>query len=967
MNMRKLIVVVMMLGTTEVWADALPSPAMSYSFNGAVTMNAESTSSAAITWQSTPAATSYVSAPNTKALLLLSYIYSNAASNSGPDFTTSAWTALLYARVPATANQIVVSYGNRTVVNSLGLVSTGINGVKVVRISSPGKYSDLGVSATVKNAPAEWHSYALVYSGGQLALFVDGVAAGSAAYTPQTSQKNIQFGSFFGMVPSGLANATIGAIDEFRSYSSALTAEQLTALHAEMSAPVKVNGAAPYYSVSFNGNANSNPEASASLSWKLASYFATSPNGQAVNIGRTHAYTSSSLVAATTGDWTLSFVGIPPNIANEVFLNYGRVTLLNSIIFRSAGSEQLTLSRMSASDSKSMADLVTPIAVADSLSNWHTYTLTYRVVDSRLVLYVDDAFAGAADEFTSPVFASNCGIQLGDLFAGRGSTGLATSTSGFIDEMRFYTNALSSAQVATLHESFSHEMSGYSATLSGSVNWSEIMWDGGKTWANSDVEDVTLTLSADTTLTIDEAVELHVLKVIGPGTLTVVGSSTLKPFAIVCAPAATFSCPVTFRGTYYVDFDSPVTFANATSLYPDDTVVNSTKAATRTLYGTHTWTGIWYIPVCTSLDYGVVVASGTTVNAQNTIFTQVGNNRCAFRIKEGGTLNASSSVSMRTNTGYGVFEVSGAMNVAAGYYLYLENGGGCGFGSVDGSRTLNPTGLLTVPAVRHKTGTSTTLAVNTVLTGSSGTGLEILKYSSSDSTSSDMFFADGLTITANADVRFFYGNNSRWFRPCGEVVLDTNGHTISFDAFMAFAVGDTTKTRGRIVKKGAGTLKMNFAGLSAGNDYPGGTDVQGGTFFVAKTGCAGSGAIGVADGAEIALASGVTITNAVTLASGATFAVSNVLSRTDAVLRAGALVANGPAQVVVEGVLPTDCVSTNVTLAASCDAATFSNLTLDATRVVLANGKAARASLKHTNGRLVLRCAQPNGLMILVR
>lgn len=66
----------------------------------------------------------------------------------------------------------------------------------------------------------------------------------------------------------------------------------------------------------------------------------------------------------------------------------------------------------------------------------------------------------------------------------------------------------------------------YTATLSGDATFSAIAWDGGKTWANNPAADVTLTLPAGATLTLDGSLAMRTVTLVSPGAVSIKNSTT---------------------------------------------------------------------------------------------------------------------------------------------------------------------------------------------------------------------------------------------------------------------------------------------------------------------------------------------------------------------------------------------------------------------------------------------------------
>ena len=193
-----------------------------------------------------------------------------------------------------------------------------------------------------------------------------------------------------------------------------------------------------------------------------------------------------------------------------------------------------------------------------------------------------------------------------------------------------------------------------------------------------------------------------------------------------------------------------------------------------------------------------------------------------------------------------------------------------------------------------------------------------------------------------------------------DTTLDTQGHTVTWTAGAVINLAST------FTKAGEGTLIMQPRGATyegAGNAVV----VAGGTLEARA--CTLSGAatwssvfggvpVTVKDGAVLRIAPGVTsVTNAVTLEEGATLDIQSFTSRSSEGASVGALSATGPAMVRLSGTLPDSVFSTgtNFVIAASCDAASLANISLDKSGLVFENaGKCSNARLDVDGGKLVV-------------
>ena len=192
-----------------------------------------------------------------------------------------------------------------------------------------------------------------------------------------------------------------------------------------------------------------------------------------------------------------------------------------------------------------------------------------------------------------------------------------------------------------------------------------------------------------------------------------------------------------------------------------------------------------------------------------------------------------------------------------------------------------------------------------------------------------------------------------------DTTLDTQGHTVTWNA------GAVLRNNITFTKAGEGTLVMEPYGAKISDGTPS-VVVAGGT-LEARACTIGTdmdplfGAsvpVTVKNGATLRIASGVTtVSNAVTLEEGATLAVDAIDERDALASSTGPLTATGRAKVKITGTLPDSVFSTgtNFVIAASCDAATLANISLDKSGLEFATaGKCSNARLDVVDGKLVV-------------
>ncbi len=191
-----------------------------------------------------------------------------------------------------------------------------------------------------------------------------------------------------------------------------------------------------------------------------------------------------------------------------------------------------------------------------------------------------------------------------------------------------------------------------------------------------------------------------------------------------------------------------------------------------------------------------------------------------------------------------------------------------------------------------------------------------------------------------------------------DTTLDTQGHTVTWNA------GAVLRNNITFTKAGEGTLVMEPYGAKISDGTPsvvvaGGTlEARACTIGTDMDPLFGGVPVTVKNGAVLRIASGVTsVTNAVTLEAGATLAVDAIDERDALASSTGPLTATGRAKVKITGTLPDSVFSTgtNFVIAASCDAASLANISLDKSGLVFENaGKCSNARLDVVDGKLVV-------------
>ena len=157
--------------------------------------------------------------------------------NYGADFTF-----FCSAKMPSAANGVLCHLGYNADATgksySLALVSGSSPGrVRLVTFDRGGKNIATLAEAVVPTAQRRYHTYAAVFSGSEqtITLFVDGVAKGYGSIAQHPSNQSWQMfglcGGNYGS--SGLVEGEDGAVEDWRIYNLALTANQLKVLANE--------------------------------------------------------------------------------------------------------------------------------------------------------------------------------------------------------------------------------------------------------------------------------------------------------------------------------------------------------------------------------------------------------------------------------------------------------------------------------------------------------------------------------------------------------------------------------------------------------------------------------------------------------------------------------------------------------------------------------------------------------------
>lgn len=299
------------------------------------------------------------------------------------------------------------------------------------------------VSTTVADATTCYHSYAVVYDGSVLSLYVDGVkAADTSALTDMISFDDLsnnstgsfQLGSMHGTLGGGMAKGTGCFIDDYRYYSQALTSDQLTAISSSFSLR---------HHYKFDGNLNSSGAQALGIGGTCL--YVPSPEGQA--LAKSDAYCSNH--ASFTSSFSIVASAKSGTYPDRKGVVWARGTNTGNAI--GLYLFQKTVGLFKVTNGAAPAFFATT-TVADAVENWHSYGVVFE--EGKLNLYVDGVKSTAEDvlEIENPAeFVSNGNFQVGSVYGGKPS-GMwpAFDARVLIDDYRYYTAKLSSDQLSAL-------------------------------------------------------------------------------------------------------------------------------------------------------------------------------------------------------------------------------------------------------------------------------------------------------------------------------------------------------------------------------------------------------------------------------------------------------------------------------------------------------------------------------------
>ena len=463
---------------------------------------------------------------------------------------------------------------------------------------------------------------------------------------------------------------------------------------------------------------------------------------------------------------------------------------------------------------------------------------------------------------------------------------------------------------------------------------------------------VTVTLDSDATVSNVVFAGSAAVTLANPNAAST-NTLTVTRFVNSGSAEAAIECKVAFTGTYDVRQSAAVRFTGgATASVPEPELRTTYETElNRTFYGNVTFTSDITVAGLVGMEKPWIVPSGSVVNGQAIAGTQGGHGRILL-VEQGGVANFT-SLTMGWDTGD--FEIHGELNVS-GTVTHVCHNGARGWSS-NCFRESN-TGVVRMNGFYKQHGDVDDVGVETMVIGSGGISYSGIGW--------PIRFAHNSTIRAAAD----FGIQNAEAYSSGDTDdhgLLFNGYTVTFNTEGEDGVAHTV-TLGSSIRNAAGVLRKTGAGTLILQDgdrdtntgwtkkYTGGTMIEAGTVQVLDNGQLGSGAIAV-NGGILEIGEGVTSAPAVALAEGTTLTV-DVTERSEAA--AVALTATGGATVKVKGTLAPGALRNGVTLADSCDDATLTNLTLDASQIN--NG---RLKLAVKDGKLILGVRK--GLTIVIR
>ena len=392
---------------------------------------------------------------------------------------------------------------------------------------------------------------------------------------------------------------------------------------------------------------------------------------------------------------------------------------------------------------------------------------------------------------------------------------------------------------------------GVSGTISAAANWSPA--PTGAFTAND-----VLVVNSTAEIIIDASATVGKIVLNADGATRFVASGenalTVRSIANRGAGTATFDCPVSFSGTYYVEKIGEVKFpGGATATYPDSEMRNTaTTANMRTLDGTFDFTADWIVP---SLgDYPWIVASNSVVRGQVFSGLQISHHRI-LRVEETGYARFTY---VTNGWDRGDIDIDGMLEATEEMIVRTKPSSAADVSHFGRAGNIGTVKAKRIAKAEHAVAQS---LIPNLIVGSGGIGSLCQDYL--------WRFEVDTTITAMDDFEVLAVYRSGGLHDWG---IGSNGSipvTITFNVPEGKTVTYGTGFSGStctIRKTGAGTLVMDnsFAGNSGFvKQYANGTVIEEGTVRLAANGQLGTGPVTIGANGTLEIASGVTMSNVV--------------------------------------------------------------------------------------------------------
>jgi len=351
------------------------------------------------------------------------------------------WTMLIDAKVESTDNAVIFYGGAGSANSSFSLASGGAGKVTLSAHSGTSGHADR-ITANVADAASAFHRYAIVRSGNDMSLWVDGVSAGTITRADNPSQNQFALLSpYAAATANGFVSATQSAIDDFRVYKRALTESELLKLSGVEQDEL---GETPVHWLKLNGNLESSGKVAPTLTAGTDSV----AFGPADAAEKTHALGSGSLPEGGTicwrsGSWTIAVRAKSVDTDNAVIAAFGpsSADASNCFALTSGGSGRIVFSGYSTASPH--GDLISgEVPTASSEFNWYVI----RREDGVVTLWAKGEKLGELVRPNNPTINQ---FALFTLPGGLGS-GFVHDDNVAIDDFRVYERALTDLEICRL-------------------------------------------------------------------------------------------------------------------------------------------------------------------------------------------------------------------------------------------------------------------------------------------------------------------------------------------------------------------------------------------------------------------------------------------------------------------------------------------------------------------------------------